>query len=273
MEKEDLRKVQLAMLDILKDVDAICKKYGINYWLTSGTLLGAVRHNGFIPWDDDLDIAMLRKDYDCFIAIAQKEFGTRYFLQNWKTEKNYGLPFSKIRKNGTEYIEAGSRDTYTNHGLYIDVFCFENYPESAEQQKIIKYAMNITYRLILVKSGYKPWVKGNHIDLKKWAAYFPLRFWSVFKNIDDLKKQYTEAVSIANDKMTDRVFNSDVPNSFKLPMERKLFENTKMHLFEDREFPIPAGFDSVLTTLYGDYMTPPPVDKRENRHQIIRLKL
>lgn len=273
MDKEELRTVQLAMLEILKDVDCVCRKHNIKYWLTSGTLLGAVRHNGFIPWDDDLDIAMLREDYDHFLEIAQKEFGNRYFLQNWQTEKNYGLPFSKVRKNKTEYIEAGSRDTYTNHGLYIDVFCFENYPEFTKQQEIIKYNMNITYRLILVKSGYKPWIKENHIDWKKWVVYLPFRFLSLFKNTNKLKKKYAEAISIANDRKTNRVFNSDVPKSFTLPMDRKLFERTKMHLFEDGEFPIPIGFDSVLTTLYGDYMTPPPVEKRENRHQIIRIKL
>ena len=273
MDRKTLRKVQLSMLDILKEVDRVCQKHGINYWLTSGTLLGAIRHNGFIPWDDDLDIAMLRKDYDRFCEVAQKEFGDRFFLQNWKTEKTYGLPFSKVRKNGTEYVEAGSQDTYTNHGLYIDVFCFENYPEDKKRQNLIWHHMNVTYRLILVKCGYKPWVKGDCTIWKKWIAYLPFRLISLCKSLTVLKKEYMQAVEIANGENTPRVFNSDVPGSFKMPLDRKGFMQTELHPFEDCEFPIPVGYDVYLRTVYGDYMTPPPVGQRENRHQIVKLKL
>jgi lipopolysaccharide cholinephosphotransferase len=98
MEKEDLRKVQLIQLEILKEAVRICDRHNIDYWLAGGTQLGAVRHNGFIPWDDDLDIAMLRANYEKFLHFASKELDTQYYLQEWRLDEKYGLPFTKIRK-------------------------------------------------------------------------------------------------------------------------------------------------------------------------------
>lgn len=108
MDRKTLRKVQLTQLEILKEVDRICTKHGIKYWLSGGTQLGAVRHNGFIPWDDDLDIDMMREDFNRFLKIARTELQESYYLQDWFTEKAYGLPFAKIRKNNTLFVEAGS---------------------------------------------------------------------------------------------------------------------------------------------------------------------
>lgn len=90
--------VQHIELEILKKIDEVCKKHNINYWLDSGTLLGAVRHQGFIPWDDDIDIGMLREDYEKFLKVAQKDLGDDYFLQTRSTDKNYPLVFAKVRK-------------------------------------------------------------------------------------------------------------------------------------------------------------------------------
>ena len=104
MDDVTLRKVQLELLAMLKDIDQVCSKYQIAYFLDSGTLLGAIRHQGFIPWDDDLDIGMLRSDYDRFSAIAQKELGDSYFWQTWKTESGYAYPFGKVRKRHTVYL-------------------------------------------------------------------------------------------------------------------------------------------------------------------------
>src|SRR5690554_1155344 len=105
-----LREVQLVQLEILKSIKDICEKEGISYFLDSGTLLGAVRHKGFIPWDDDLDIGMLRYDYNKFISAAPKyidEFGL--IIQDWHSDKSYGQPFLKVRKKGTHYVELFSQ--------------------------------------------------------------------------------------------------------------------------------------------------------------------
>lgn len=98
MDNEILRKVQLAQLDMAKEVKRICNKYNINYFMDSGTLLGAVRHRGFIPWDDDLDFGMLREDYEKFLKIATTELDSKFFLQTWKNDDGFPYGFSKIRK-------------------------------------------------------------------------------------------------------------------------------------------------------------------------------
>lgn len=93
-----MTKLQKIELEILKKIDEVCKKHNIKYWIDSGTLLGAVRHKGFIPWDDDIDIAMLREDYEKFLKVAQKDFGNEYFLQTKNTDKKYPLFYAKVRK-------------------------------------------------------------------------------------------------------------------------------------------------------------------------------
>ena len=127
-ENATVASAQKIMLEILQEVHKICVANDITYWIEAGTLLGAKRHKGFIPWDDDIDIAMPRKDYNKFLKIAQEKLPQDMFLQNKETEPDYYLPFSKIRKNNTLLIETGEtgEENY-HHGIFIDIFPFDNY--------------------------------------------------------------------------------------------------------------------------------------------------
>ena len=120
-----LRQLQLRQLEILKYVDAFCKKNDITYWLSSGTCLGAVRHGGFIPWDDDIDIEMLRKDYLRFLKLW-KDTGN-YTIQNRHNEKYFIFSFSKIRESNTYFEEDGVARHYMKQGIFIDIFCMERF--------------------------------------------------------------------------------------------------------------------------------------------------
>ena len=125
-EGSQLRQHQLRTLEILKIVDIICREHDINYWLSSGTLLGAVRHKGFIPWDDDVDIEMLRDDFKKFNEIIPQYLPENFKLQNHKTDKCYYWPFSKVRDERYPIKEVCNTDIrYKYHGVYIDVFCIE----------------------------------------------------------------------------------------------------------------------------------------------------
>ena len=124
-----LRREQLRMLDILRYIDNVCRENGIRYWLSSGTLLGAVRHGGFIPWDDDLDIEMLKEDYDRFVALFPSS--ADYVLQTYKSDRFYLLPFAKVRDRHTLLCECGNNSRYRHRGLFVDVFCLEQSPRFA----------------------------------------------------------------------------------------------------------------------------------------------
>lgn len=273
MDDKTLREVQGVMLGILKDFAEICDKHHLKYWLDSGTCLGAVRHNGFIPWDDDIDVGMLRADYDKFMEIAPKEFGDRYFLQNWYTEDGYGIPFAKMRKNGTLYVEAGSQYAKCHKGVYLDIFAYDRYPEDVASRKKIDHVIDWTRRLILMKNHYTPWLNDNGFSLKRWLAYIPFRFVALFQNKAHLKEAYDRTIQIANKTDSHLAYISGTPAGRNLFMDITIFDEMVKHKFEDAELCIPKRYDEYLTALYGDYMTPPPVDQRANKHNIQKLKL
>lgn len=137
----DLQKVEF---DIFLEFDFVCRKLNLNYFLVSGTALGAVRHGGIIPWDDDLDVAMFRDDYNKFMELAPRMLPNKLFLQNYKTDKNYPFVFAKLRNKQTAFIETALRNFDMNHGIYIDIFPLDGYPEKkCEQKKTGKKEKNL----------------------------------------------------------------------------------------------------------------------------------
>lgn len=134
-----IKEVWQLELDMLEEVDRICQKYEIEYFLQGGTLLGAVRHKGYIPWDDDIDIVMRRNDYNKFLEIAQKELGDKYFLQYYKTERKYNRGHAQIRNPNTTAIIKGDEFNNFNKGIFIDIFPLDNIPnDKKEADKFIK---------------------------------------------------------------------------------------------------------------------------------------
>lgn len=227
-----LRKAQLRMLDILKCVDSICRKHNIPYWLSSGTLLGAVRHGGFIPWDDDLDIEMLKEDYDRLIPILRRELPYNFVLQDECNEEQYPYLFAKVRdKNSLIKENVGYKLKY--EGLFIDIFPLEKsfYPLYIIAHKMYVFLCERFYSNKLI-------YKLNRKFLS--VIVFPfLRFISYFNNTDILR--HTLGMKFIKQRNKHDIFPL---------IEMK---------FEDGFFYVPNAYDLYLKKMFGDYMALPSV--------------
>jgi len=267
MERSLLRKVQLTQLEILREVDRVCRENDIKWFLCCGTLLGAVRHQGFIPWDDDLDIGMLRQDYEKFCRLAPEKMDPKFCVQSWYTEPDYPLPFGKVRMKNTLYVEAKSK-IFRENGFYIDVFPFDNAPEDPAAQAAHAAQLNDLFRLKLMKSGYKPWLEKDRINWKKRVGYLLYQLKARKHSQEALAKQYDAlAASFPDGSILCRQRGLRKLECYPARWFTELGKCT----FEGQQFPAPKDFDAVLTAQFGDYMTPPPESSREDRHQIIRV--
>lgn len=240
-----LRDHQMRMLDILEVVDRICQKYDIKYWLSSGTLLGAIRHGGFIPWDDDLDIEMLKEDYVKLLKILPNELPGNLSLQTSDTDKNYVAPYAKIRDLNTQIKETGHKDqNYKFKGVYIDVFYLESVSPI-----FVRTASRLhgwLYRLSYLKNdrlGVLYGVKRLY-SLALTGFVYPLfRFFSCFSSKEELRQCL--GAGFLGTRVREELF----------PLKKVIFEG--------KNFWGPNNPDPYLRRLYGDYMKLPDLDHIE----------
>ena len=266
MEREVLQKVQPILLEIALEIQRVCEENGIRYMMYRGTFLGAVRHQGFIPWDDDMDFAMLREDYEKFRRIAPRALGEKFCFQDWHTDPGYAHPFGKVRKRGTLYVEAKCRPLAEN-GFYVDIYPLDFAPEDPDRRRKLARQQLHLYRVKLMKSHYTPWREDTRIIWKKRIGYLLYQGISLFVSQKKLIETY-ERLSQAPESGT--VYEqSALPRSYYF--DRSLCEKLANYDFCGHAFPGPADYDTFLSRLYGDYMQLPPENQRENRHQIIRM--
>lgn len=246
------------------------KKNKIRYWLDSGTLLGAVRHKGFIPWDDDIDVGMLREDYDKFAKVIEHDLDeNKYYYQNWLTDSKYGQPFAKLRKKNTVLIENNAANAMFESGIYIDIFAYDEYGNKLITQG---FPIKILRRMILCKCSYKFWITNGTFNLKCYLIYIPIRFFALFFKNDFLKKTYEKVARKYNDNKSEKVFENGTTDYNKWAIPRECFETIVKLPFEGSEYDCPAGYDTYLKTVYGDYMKLPTKEKQINKHSFIHLK-
>lgn len=246
--KEQLRAVQLKQLVILQEIDRICKKHDIPYWIDGGTLLGAMRHGGFIPWDDDIDIVMRLEDLDRFVAVAPQELCADYFLQTSQTDPDLVDGIIKVRDLNSIYVEPGDdfRKQYQK-GVFVDIFPYIDYPTAPTRWiKRITRMLGRSYGILHAKHYYSVrsvaeffWF-GGKLCLANVA-------WALL-NLFCKKGKY-----IANTK-----YNNGYGTAHRLD---NLYPLSTVQ-FEGVEFPAPHHPDAYLREQYGDYMRIPPEDKR-----------
>lgn len=268
MDREMLRKVQPALLEVALEIKRVCEENDIRYFLCCGSFLGAVRHQGFIPWDDDLDVGMLREDYEKFCRIAPEKLGEKFCFQTWYTDPDYHLPFGKVRRKNTLYLEAKTRRLKEN-GFFVDVFPFDNAPEEKDQQQAYADRLASLFRTRLMKVGAKPWMENDRINWKKRIGYLYYQLKALPYTAEGLSRKYDELAQVCPPgKIVARQRGLNQLNYF----ERSWLEDLQDYPFEGKLLAGPKDYDAVLRSQFGDYRTLPPEGERENRHQIVEIR-
>ena len=243
-DSSDIRIRQLRMVEMIKHLDAICKKYNIHYWLSSGTCLGAIRHGGFIPWDDDMDIEMFWEDYKKLEKVFNET--EDYVLQTWKYDKFYTLPFAKMRDKNTIIYNS----LYKHAGIFIDIFIIEKIPTSISLTSL-KFSG-------ILQNLYKK-VKENKTRNNK--IKFIITKTLVFRLVFPICRLIS--------KIINKFQNSDYRHTYgcswvnNIRKKEEICSSIRID-FEGLSLPVPANYDSYLTRIYGNYMELP----KENDIQI-----
>ena len=266
---EKQNKLHACHIILLDEVKRICKLHGLQYFAIAGTLLGAVRHKGAIPWDDDMDLGLMRPDYDKFLEIVKTELDERILLQDFDTDPHYGLPFAKLMLKDTVMVERSAADNSAKKGIYIDIFPFDNAPDSEVQQQNHDRKTYFLKRLLLAKQGYKVYQKG---ETKKKLVYTMLSCLGVVFSAKKVQSMLLKAITAYNGIDTKKVVNIGGAYGYrKETLEKVWFHDTVELPFENTTISAPAEYKEYLTYFYGDYMTPPSENKRGDRHSIVKL--
>ncbi len=251
----EVRKVQNKILEIIKFVDKICRANGIVYYITAGTALGAVRHKGFIPWDDDLDIFMTPENYEKFKKVFYEQSREKFYLQEWKAVENY-LEYAKVRMNGTTLIEPQFRNNKEIHqGIYIDIFILHKCPTNRLAQKKLFLGSKFATIVGLSQRNWKPKNTKQKLVLKM-LKILPTKILTnyIYQKIyqyDALQEDYQYCFFITGAKFDTCVF------------EREWYDTYAEYQFEDVILLGPTNIENYLKKTYGDYMTLPPLEKRQ----------
>lgn len=270
----NIKEIQNAQLELAIEFDRICRKHDLKYQMYSGTLLGAVRHKGFIPWDDDLDVCMLRKDYERFVQLCETDLNAKYFCQTPESDKNYLLQLGKLRKNETLFVEQSFASEDIHHGIYIDIFPFDNIEIDTFKAKLQKTLSFILNRLTLVRSQ-------SIVDMApSKGSKFMRQITRFFVKLIPLKWIKSLQLAIAtmfNDKdteyITDIVSGADNYTYPRAIMKRSEFYQVRDFEFEHVHLLGPVHYDEVLKNNFGDYMTKPPFEERKPHHNIMKIDL
>ncbi|MBC2179601.1 LicD family protein [Listeria booriae] len=263
---EQLKKIEVS---ILLDVAKVCEKHGLTYFLIGGTLLGAIRHGGFIPWDDDIDIAMPRNDFETFQKIAETELPKSLFLHYGTTDAEYYLPIIKIKKHGTVFEEESISPSIKHKGIFIDIFPLDNAKRDTGflfhmKGRILKQMRSILFLKINEKTTLYTvaiWKK----TLLRMLELVPTKL------LFQLLTSYMQ-----NDTNNSAAYYANYASKYgyqKQTMLKTVYEPTAITEFEGYRFRIPGETDYFLRRVYGqNYMDLPPAEKRIT-HKPRRIQL
>ena len=262
MDDNVLRQLQLTMLQTLKVFDAFCRKHDIKYSLYAGSLLGAVRHQGFIPWDDDLDVCMSRAEYDRFIMLWEQEKPEGYILQNKENTPAYWQSFSKIRKDHTSFLQEEREAGKYHTGIFLDIFPLDRIPNGKLNRLLFKWhCMNyqlLTREFVPPKSG-KVMRFGSAVILVCTPKCYR----------ESVRQGTLRKITRYNDRQDLEIAAIETMASLRKPFAPDMLDEYIDLPFEDGKFMCFAGWHDHLWRKFGDYMQLPPEEERAWRHHPI----
>lgn len=260
---EEIREIQL---NILRYVDDICRKNNLNYFVVGGTLIGTIRHKGYIPWDDDIDIGMPMKDYKKLIQIINSDKDNKYLMLNPYEHANYYYTFSKIVDTDTNLIE-NNFNKIENMGVFIDVFPLYNLPEDENELKEFEKELRNKEKVLFRNYGFEKYYYDKNIVRKliKAIVYFPEHimlknsFEKVMKDIIRTMERYEEIE-------TNAIGSIIPPCSIKNAMRKEVYVDSTEFEFEGMMIKAPIGYEEYLKKVFGNYMELPPEEERISVH-------
>lgn len=251
--------LQRKEFDLFAAFTAVCDRLGLPYFLVCGSALGAVKYKGFIPWDDDMDVGMLRDDYERFLREAPALLPEYYFLQSYKSEPAYPLIFAKLRDSRTTYVEKGIAHLQVNHGVYIDIFPLDGYPDSPREQKRLERKKR-WYKTLLLAS-----LQGNY-SFKAKLAVGTMRLFGVHKRTPRILARYERLISRYAPETSALICNHGNWQGRLEYAPREQYGQGTIAEFEGLQARVPELYDAYLTQKYGDWRADLPPEEQIGHH-------
>ncbi len=261
IELEEIKNIELA---ILKYIDHICRENKIEYFLTAGSLIGAIRHKGIIPWDDDIDIGLKRENYNKLIEILKNDENSQYFLMDYTTQTDYFYPYAKLVDKRTVLQEKVVRKI-SNYGIFVDIFAYDTLPDDAclrdkrynKQKKIQRQIVYYATKEVFGKNKLKRLLE---VIYKKYCEILGIGF--ILKKYNKICMQYNNADG------QDMISNWPTVKKDEAIQKKEYFNQVIDWEFDGLKIKIPEKYDSFLTNMYGDYMTLPSEEERNGKHNM-----
>lgn len=268
-EPEVLARLQQEILSILDDFLKICEEHRLEYFGIAGTGIGAIRHKGFIPWDDDIDIAMPRRDFEKFLKLVKRKMGDKYLVLNAKTYPEYPLMTTRLVKRGTVFVEEVMRDVDCPFGIFLDLYVLDNVSDNPVMYQLQSWLAWFLSKLMILRCIPKP-----TLAQKGWKARL---IWAVcalvYKGLkllhispEGLRKRCEAVCRRYEKEKTHRMaFLPDTSPYWNL-VDKRRYHPLKIMEFEGRRMNFPGNIEEMLTNMYGDYMKLPPEEKRKTHY-------
>lgn len=268
-EPEVLHRLQEEILSILDDFIRICEDYHLEYFGIAGTGIGAIRHHGFIPWDDDIDIAMPRRDFEKLIKIVEKKMSDRYLILNAKNDPNYPLMTTRLVKRGTVFVEEVMKDVDCPFGIFLDLYVLDNVADNPVLYHLQSWTAWFWSKLMILRSIPRPTLQQRGLKAKLiWTVCGLVHNGMKLLHISPawLRDCCETECRRYNKKKTNRMAFLPDTSPYWNVVDKRYYHPLKQLEFEGRRMNFPGNLEEMLTKMYGDYMQLPPEDKRKTHY-------